>query len=237
MFFINPPFSNYINLPYLTPIIGSYTLKPRDGLFLQIIKTLRYSFENKGWVNKIGLRNKGLDYGLKVLKDNQILSIAILDKKEIVEFIRKIPENTNIEINVSCPNAEKKMVCDGLEKFLNNKRKWCIIKLSPICDKMLIDNYYKLGFRQFHCSNTLPVNEGGLSGKKLIPYNKENIEYIKNNYKDTIIIGGGGITKEEDITMYKNFGASHFSFSTVTFCPYLFGKLYYFIYKINKLSK
>ena len=228
MYFINPPFSNYIQLPHLTPIKGSYTLEPRDGLFFQILKTLRYNFQYGGWVNKIGLRNKGIDYGLKNLKDNEILSIAILDKKEIPMFLKKIPDKTNIEINVSCPNAEKKMVCDGLEKFLNNKRKWCIIKLSPICETDLIDNYYKLGFRQFHCSNTLPLPpKGGLSGKSLIPYNQKLIKYINNKYNDCKIIGGGGITKFDDIEMYKKFGANHFSFSTVTFCPYLFIKLYY----------
>ena len=34
MFFINPPFGNYLNLPYTTSIKGSYTLEPREGLFL-----------------------------------------------------------------------------------------------------------------------------------------------------------------------------------------------------------
>ncbi len=68
MYFINPPFSNYIQLPYITPIKGSYTLEPRNGLFMQVLKTLHYSFQHHGWVNKIGLRNKGIDYGLKNLK-------------------------------------------------------------------------------------------------------------------------------------------------------------------------
>lgn len=227
MYFINPPFSNYIQLPYITPIKGSYTLEPRNGLFMQVLKTLHYSFQHHGWVNKIGLRNKGIDYGLKNLKNNEILSIAILDKKEIPIFLKKIPNETNIEINVSCPNAEKKMVAEGIQDFINDKRKWCIIKLSPNCSTQLVDNYYNLGFRQFHCSNTIPVKNGGLSGKSLIPYNKKLINYIKNNYKDTTIIGGGGITCWNDILKYKSFGADHFSFSTVTFCPYLFLKLYY----------
>ena len=54
--FISPPFGNYI--PFFTkksrgdnkeninfiPIKGSFTLEPREGLLIQIIKTLRYSF-------------------------------------------------------------------------------------------------------------------------------------------------------------------------------------------------
>ena len=64
MLFISPPFGNYINLPDTTQIKGSFTLEPREGLLKQIIKTLRYSYTYNGWVNKIGLRNKGLDYAI-----------------------------------------------------------------------------------------------------------------------------------------------------------------------------
>ena len=60
MLFISPPFGNYICLPHTKSIKGSYTLKPRDGLILQILKTLRFLFDKNGWINKIGLRNKGL---------------------------------------------------------------------------------------------------------------------------------------------------------------------------------
>ena len=41
---------------------------------------------------------------------------------EIKEFHQKIPEDVNIELNVSCPNAEKKMVTEGLETFLKRSR-------------------------------------------------------------------------------------------------------------------
>ena len=48
-------------------ITGSYTLNKRDGLFMQVIKTFRYSFEYGGWINKIGLRNPGIDYAIKMI--------------------------------------------------------------------------------------------------------------------------------------------------------------------------
>ena len=108
MLFISPPFGNYVNLPNTIPITGSFTLQPRKGLFMQIIKTLRYSFEHGGWVNKIGLRNKGLDWALKNIDEKKILSIAILHQEDVSKIVEKLPENRNIEINVSCPNAEKK---------------------------------------------------------------------------------------------------------------------------------
>ena len=58
MLFISPPFGNYINLPFTTSIHGSFTNETREGLLKQILKTLRYSFENKVWINKIGLRKR-----------------------------------------------------------------------------------------------------------------------------------------------------------------------------------
>jgi dihydroorotate dehydrogenase len=227
MIFINPPFSNYLSFENTISIKGSYTLYPRDGLILQIIKTLRYSFFYSGWVNKIGLRNPGLDYAIKNYNNNSIVSIAILNKNEIPKIINKIPEDMNIELNISCPNAEKKMIDEGIDKFLNNKRKWCIIKLSPNCDIKLVDNYYKQGFRQFHCCNTFPIEGGGLSGKFLIPYSTKLIKNIKEKYNDTVIIGGGGIKSKDEIDIYKKAGANHFSISTLCFNPYKFYLFYY----------
>ena len=81
-------------------------------------------------------------------------------------------------------DAEKSMVDKDIDMFLNNKREWCILKLSPTCKLSAIDRYYNMGFRQFHCSNTIPVAQGGLSGKALIPYNKKLIKHTPR--------GGGG---------------------------------------------
>ena len=235
MFFINPPFGNYLNLPKTISIKGSYTLEPRSGLFTQIINTLRYSFEYNGWINKIGLRNPGLDYAINNYKKGEhIVSIAILNKNEIPKILNKIPNNMDIELNVSCPNAEKKMCNVDLDKFLNPNRRWCIIKLSPNIDTKLIDNYYNQGFRQFHCSNTIPIDKGGLSGKSIMPFSHFMIKYLKDNYDDVEVIGGGGITNVNDITKYTSFGADHFSASTVFFCPYLSTKLYLDLIKSKK---
>ena len=48
MLFISPPFGNYVKLPETKSIKGSFTLEPREGLLMQIMKTLRYSFEHGG---------------------------------------------------------------------------------------------------------------------------------------------------------------------------------------------
>tara|TARA_Y100000992_G_scaffold302535_1_gene277166 strand:- start:5335 stop:6033 length:699 start_codon:yes stop_codon:yes gene_type:complete len=226
MIFINPPFSNYFSFEKTISIKGSYTLEPRTGLIMQVLRTLRYSFQHNGWINKIGLRNPGIEYAIKNYKKNSIVSVAILNKEDIPKLIKKIPDDMNIELNISCPNAEKKMITEGIENFLNKKRTWCIIKLSPTTDMELVDNYYKQGFRQFHCSNTYPTPTGGLSGKFLIPYSTKLISNIKSKYSDTTVIGGGGITSKKEIELYKKAGADHFSVSTLFFNPYKFYKFY-----------
>jgi dihydroorotate dehydrogenase len=226
LFFISPPFGNYIHLPKTIPIKGSYTLKPRYGLFSQISKTLRYSFHYNGWINKIGLRNPGIDYAIKQYQNNHIVSIAILNQKEIKPLLKKIPEDMNLEINISCPNTEHSLIHKDIHHFLNPKRRWCIIKLSPLIDKNLIDSYYQQGFRQFNCGNTLPIKEGGLSGSTLIPYHSKNIRYIKKTYPDTIVIATGGIRTWKDIQEYQSYGANHISVSTILFNPFQFFILY-----------
>ena len=132
-----------------------------------------------------------------------------------------------MEINVSCPNAEKKMIDDEIHRFLNPNRKWCIVKVSPLIEKQKLDMYYENGFRQFHISNTLPIEEGGLSGRSLIPYNEKNISYLRNKYPDCVIIGGGGVQNINDAMNYKKFGANHISISTLCFHPYKLWKLWY----------
>ena len=226
LFFISPPFGNYINLPYTIPIRGSYTLNSRPGLFSQIFKTLRYSFQYNGWVNKIGLRNPGIDYAIKNYNNNHIVSIAIMNYNEIPKFLNKIPDDMNLEINVSCPNTEHSLIDKDIHLFLNPKRQWCIIKLSPLIDKKLIDTYYRQGFRQFNCGNTLPIKEGGLSGSSLIPYHSKNINYIKKTYPDSVIIATGGIQSWKDIDYYIDNGADHISISSVLFNPFQFCLLY-----------
>lgn len=227
MFFINPPFGNYLNLPKTKSIKGSFTLEARDGLFTQILNTLRYSSKYGGWINKIGLRNKGIDWALKNYNTNDILSIAILREDDIPKLLEKIPTNQNIEINISCPNTDKKMINDKIETFINKERDWCLLKVSPNISEKEIDNYYRIGFRQFHCCNTLPIPEGGLSGKALIPYTNNKINYIKNKFKDATVISGGGITSWNDVINYKKLGADHFSVSSNFFNPIKSMNLYY----------
>ena len=233
MLFIGPPFGNYISLPNTISINGSFTLHPRPGLLSQIWNTLHYSKHYNGWINKIGLRNPGIDAAIRKYKveSTDVYSIAILHQSEIPDLLEKIPEKMNIELNVSCPNTEKHMINDGLGGFINQQRKWCIVKLSPEADDTLIDKFYEQGFRQFHCSNTLPLIKGGLSGPSLRPYTSNLVKRIKARYPDTEVIAGGGIQTETDIQAYQKVGANHFAMSTLFFHPILASKFFWNFYK------
>jgi dihydroorotate dehydrogenase len=240
--FISPPFGNYVNLQYTISIKGSFTLNPRSGLFSQILKTLRYDFENSCWRNKIGLRNPGIEYAIsryyiKKSKDTPtntnmktVISLAILNKNEINQLNEIVPRDCNIELNVSCPNVNdekekdyKSIVYRELGIFYDTQRKWCIVKLSPKDTIKQVDILYKQGFRQFHCSNTLPKDDGsgGLSGIILRPYTSKLVKSIKDKYPDTEIVAGGGIRTYKDMEWYKKYGANHFSVSTLFFNPFM----------------
>lgn len=64
--------------------------------------------------------------------------------------------------------------------------------MPPTIPVQEIDYLYQNGWRQFHCSNTVPVDEGGLSGKSVKPHSLKLSEYISTNYPDTTVIAGGG---------------------------------------------
>mgnify|MGYP001400527016 CR=1 FL=1 len=238
--FISPPFGNYLRFPHTISILGSFTLEERPGKWSQIMKTLRYSFSYNGWINKIGLRNPGIQYAIQDDNQSSIISIAILQPDEIPTLLSHIPEKTNLEINISCPNTEHELVSEKLSKFLHHTREWCIIKLSPTDSITTVDSFYQQGFRQFHCCNTYPTAlltdptpkyPGGLSGPYLKPHSIQLIQQIKHKYPDTIVIGGGGIRSMQDVHDYQEAGADHIAVSSLCFSPFqflwLYGNFYY----------
>ena len=188
----------------------------------QLFKTLRYvnTEQGRSWRNKIGLRNPGLKAGMLKTNYDQVLSVAAIDIQDWGIIRKMISPDRCIELNVSCPNTEESMVKEGLKPFLNNKRNWCIIKLSPTETCYNINRFYEMGFRQFHASNTLPSKRGGISGEILKPYTISTIKYLKNNFPDAVIIAGGGIYDFKTLKEYERKGADHFSVSTIFFNPF-----------------
>ena len=106
-YFIAAPFGNYIKPKGCIPVAGTFTLNARGNRFLAVAKTLRYNSAQGGWVNKLGLPNPGIRNGLE--KNPTVISIAEIDKGDFQRLNVLIPENQSIELNLSCPNLDKKL--------------------------------------------------------------------------------------------------------------------------------
>lgn len=250
--YIAPPFGNWLGwLPFVNVIRGSFTLEERPGLWERIRNNFWYDSKKGGYVNCIGLRNCGIVKALSAkqntwfpftYKKNDLLSIAILDMADVGDLNKLIPTDCNLEINISCPNTEKKLNTVGIETFLNKERLMCTIKLPPVVSFSNINKYYQMGFRMFDTSNTLPLKDndgnymGGLSGPSLKMHTIRNISYIRNKYGDDVyIIAGGGVRSMEDAKCYLDHGANAISVSTLCCNPLLF-TVFYVQYLKNKAS-
>ena len=223
--FIAAPFGNYLSYDNTISVTGTWTLQHRAGVMKRlwrIASSLRYDFKLKGWVNALGLPNEGIEIGLEKTLPDQILSIAGIERDDWIQLESKISEKQSIELNLSCPNITERTVWNDLPVFfLGDKREWCIAKVSPLITPeqlgFLID---EVGFTQLHLCNTLPVLRGGLSGKELVPYVLNHLEFIRAEWGDSLeLIAGGGIDSFGVASDYLAAGANHLSLGSICFNP------------------
>ena len=218
-YYIAAPFGNYLHKPDMYSVMGTYTLQPRPGLLKQILKTLRYSFHYNGWTNKLGLRNPGIETAINKYYQNpsrRIISLYGFNKGEW-ETLAKYTRGMKQELNLSCPNVENKFHNTGcpVELFPD-----AILKMSPLTTEEEIVMYMERGVRRWHFSNTIPVSQGGLSGKTLMQYNRKLIKFTLKEDKCAKIIGGGGVTSMSDVRFYKDLGCIGVSLGSVCFLPF-----------------
>ena len=232
-YFISAPFGNYIKPDGCISVTGTWTLEPRGNRLWAVVKTLRYNKEVGGWTNKLGLPNPGIDIGLRKTSLSEVLSIAEVSKGDFFKLEQLIPQDQSIELNLSCPNVEKKLTWESARVFTKGnknflKREWCIAKLSPLTTpeelKFIIE---ELGFTQLHFSNTLPFGDvGGISGPVLRAYTIELIELCRKEWGESVeIIAGGGVRDLGAVMEYLGAGANHISLGSVCFNPFVLRKL------------
>ena len=219
-YYIAPPFGNYLHRPDMYSVMGTYTLLPRPGLLKELLKTLRYSHFHKGWTNRLGLRNPGIERGINkyyVQPHRRIVSICGFNYgewKTLAEYTRGI----RVELNLSCPNVGMKGNTGCPVELFDTSH--VIVKVSPHTTENEIVSYMERGVRKWHFSNTLPIAQGGLSGKTLMTYNAKLIKFTLGEDKCARIIGGGGVTNMSDVRFYKDLGCSGVSLGTVCFIPF-----------------
>jgi len=219
-YYIAPPFGNYLHRPDMYSVMGTFTLLRRPGLLKALLKTLRYSFFHKGWTNQLGMRNPGIEKGINkyyVQPHRRIVSICGFNYgewKTLAEYTRGI----RLELNLSCPNVGiKGNIGCPVELFDTGN---VIVKVSPQTTENEIVSYMERGVRKWHFSNTLPISQGGLSGKTLMQYNRKLIKFTLGEDKCARIIGGGGVTSMSDVRFYRDLGCIGVSLGTVCFWPF-----------------
>ena len=223
-YFISAPFGNYLQhtnfISGATCVTGTFTLKPRRGLFKQILKTLRYVPTEAGWTwrNQLGLRNPGIFKGIENTAWHSVMSIASLESNAWKILYEIVPKHMNVELNISCPNVDRHP--NLTKSFAKDKRKWCIVKVPPTITNKQLDRIVNLGYNQIHASNTLPTKKGGLSGKIVAPYTLGIISFLKENHPHVEVIAGGGVTDKFSAQRYIDAGADHISLGTVNFTPW-----------------
>lgn len=190
------------------PLIKMKLIKPE--LFTIITKTVTPE-PRKGWYfvapfrggvwNYMGLPNKGIEWWinkyLHKLNNNQplILSIAPYGnlKDSWIEKIKRKECIKAIEINVSCPNVNKRKY--SLNEIYNEYKKFdlpLIIKIGYI-DTYSID---ELSMFEGVSLNSFPVKYGAISGKCIQKYNWELMRKLR---KEGLKVVASSIWEYKDI--------------------------------------
>ena len=210
MLYISPPFGNYFTYKNAKPIRGTFTYHRRKGLIWHTARSLRPV--KGGWRNQIGFRNVGIRS--VNFSDQAIYSISAMESSEWESLLEYVPAHVSLELNLSCPNVSLSIISpDILARFVK-KFPLLQVKMKPAYNEHLIDRMMDGGVECIHMSNTIPVPKGGISGRQLKEINIPNIEMLAGTFNGRII-AGGGIYDRQDVTDYRNAGATDFSISTV----------------------
>jgi len=230
---ISAPFGNYIQPAGATPTLGTFTRLKRPGRVWRILKTVRRYKRLGAWVNKIGLRNPGIDWlearvkGGKIDVSDKLVSVHGFTDDDwwglLDSCVRIKP--MGVELNISCPNVGEMswpsaLFARAVEAMADGI---VVVKLPPVRYERLFDEALKAGVRTFHCCNTLPVPGGGMSGKPLMPVALACIGDVlrraQNAGIEIDVIGGGGITSTSDIDEYAKVGAKRVAIGTKVMHP------------------
>jgi len=236
---ISAPFGNYIQPAGTTPTLGTFTAQRRGGILnraWRIARTVRYYPRMKAWVNKIGLRNPGIDW--LVEKANAGVSGGIDVRDKLVSIHGFTPEDWNvlleksaalkplaIELNMSCPNVGHIAWPPELFQRACDTGVPIVVKIPPVNYDAMVEQAYAAGLRTFHCCNTLPNPGGGMSGTPLKHVALQCIQDLQRKpyFDELTIIGGGGIYEPNDVDAYADLGVKHIAIGTKLFNPkYLF---------------
>ena len=227
---ISAPFGNYVQPVGTTPTLGTFTALRRGGrkaAFGRALLTVRYYRRLGAWVNKIGLRNPGIDSLTANPKrsaplDQCLLSIHGFNGQEWNHLLNRVRElkPLAVELNISCPNVGEltwppNLFADAIATGVP-----VIVKVPPVRYEKMAQEAFAQGVRWFHATNTLPVPRGGMSGAPLKPLALGVVSWLRTEFGHEVrIVGGGGIRSAADVAEYAQAGANRFAIGTYLFTP------------------
>ena len=229
---ISAPFGNYVQPAGATATLGTFTAAARPGRVWRVVRTVRYYRGLGAWVNRIGLRNPGIEWLVRRVGEGQvgagdkIISVhgfCDVDWSVLLERAAEV-RPLAVELNMSCPNVGEVNWPEDLFERAVAAGPAVIVKLPPVNYGLIFRQAWEGGVRAFHCCNTLPVPAGGLSGQPLKPVALHCIRTILGGLSDeqrreVRIIGGGGVREPADVDDYADAGASHVAIATKVMNP------------------
>ena len=229
---ISAPFGNYLQPKGTTPTLGTFTAARRGGILnraWRIALTVRYYPRMKAWVNKIGLRNPGIDWLVakctagKIDVSDKLVSIHGFTPEDWYALLEKTAplKPLAIEMNMSCPNVGHIAWPPELFQRAYDTGIPVVVKIPPVNYDAMVEQAHAAGLRVFHCCNTLPNPGGGLSGKPLMHVALQCIQDLKRKpyFDELTLIGGGGIYQPDDVDAYVDLGVKHVAIGTKLFNP------------------
>lgn len=221
--------------------VGTMTLNYRTGLSNKRLERLPFSL-----VNKLGLPNEGVNTirkNIKSCKPKRLVvggSIAVGDfsnprysPTELYETFTRVKRSVDyVVFNPSCPNVQTPKNIYSCLNMITKTDTPVLVKLSIMEDKKELQHTLtilkELGASGVICSNSLPTEKGGLSGKPLTQIGHQQLEWVKEN-SDLPVISSGGVMTPQDAVDRIRLGAdlvqvyTGFVYGGITF-PYRVAK-------------
>lgn len=223
MLVLSAPFGNY--LPWGVRTYGTFTLARRAGPLLRlwrVLSTVRYRHDLGGWVNRLGLPNPGVHaapYG----DGSGILSLRASGADEWRALAWHVSGRwLAVELNLSCPNhAAGGGGWGAAVEVLRGRGYRVAAKLPPAGNwGALAARAVDRGVDWLHAANTIPVPEGGLSGKRLKPIAMAMVRRLREKFGVRVTItGGGGVRTRTDALDYLRAGADHVAVGSALLNP------------------
>ena len=228
--FVGPPFGNWpwiASLLGASPILGSFTAEPRGTWLDRVaaaLTTLRPS--DGGWLNRMELRNPGIDEGVRRYVPGAVLSVVANSRDDIEQIARRVPPTIPLELNISCPNtAESPLLPSDGARLLRIvggpiSRRSVTLKVPGNFSGDDVTRWTSVGFKRFHCGNGRRTDRGALSGPPILATNYALVSRVRERCPTCFIIGGGGIRTQKDVELYCEVGADAVAISTLLLHPF-----------------